>query len=141
MQVSEHFDIREFVPPEIYNQFKDNSIWFIDPKIIKVAEFVRSFFKKPVTINNWFTGGQYKESGYRLPNTTTGASLSQHKRGTAVDIKLPDVDYEEIRKIILANANTFMGAGVTTMEAGTKTWIHLDCRNTGLNHILLVPFQ
>jgi hypothetical protein len=139
--LTDHFTIQEFVPPEIYNQFKENSIWFIDPKIIKIAEFVRSFFNKPVTINDWHTGGQYKESGYRLPNTSTGAKLSQHKRGCAIDIKLPDVDYNEVRKIVLANEKQFIEAGVTTMEDKTLSWLHLDCRNTELNHILVVPYR
>jgi hypothetical protein len=141
MKVSEHFFIEEFVPPEIFKQFGSNSIWFIDPKIIKVAEFFRTFFKVPITINDWHTGGHYKESGYRTPDTTTGSKYSQHKRGSACDLKLPNFDYHELRKIIIANENTFLGAGVTTVESDTPTWLHVDCRYTGLNKILFVPYK
>lgn len=139
--VSEHFVIQEFVPPQIYEQFKENSIWFINPKVIAIAEFVRSFFKKPVTINNWHTGGTYTESGFRMPNTLTGAKLSAHKRGCAIDIKMPGVNYNDVRKAILDNEKLFMDAGITTIEDGTQTWLHVDCRYTNLNKILVVPFQ
>ncbi len=139
--ISEHFVIQEFVPPQVYEKFKENSIWFINPQIIKVAEFVRTFFNKPVTINNWHNGGSYTESGFRMPDTSTGAKLSAHKRGCAIDIKMPAADYDEIRKTILANEQKFLDAGVTTFEDGTDTWLHLDCRYTMLNKILVVPFQ
>lgn len=140
-KISENFVIQEFVPPQIYNQFGEKSIWFINPQIIKIAEFVRSFFNKPVTINNWHVGGTYTESGFRMPDTTTGAKLSAHKRGQAVDIKMSGVDYEHIRKTILENEKKFIDAGVTTFEDGTKTWLHLDCRYTMSDKILVVPFQ
>lgn len=141
MKISDHFDIREFVPPQIYNQFGDKSIWFINPKIITIAEFVRSFFNKQVIINNWHVGGTYTESGYRLPDTITGAKLSQHKLSNAIDIKMPAVDYDEVRKVILDNEKKFMEAGITTIEDKTPTWLHVDCRFSKLDHILVVPFQ
>jgi hypothetical protein len=140
-KISEHFVIQEFVPPQIYNQFKDNSIWFINPQVVKMAEFVRKFFNKPVTINNWHIGGTYTESGFRLPNTETGAKLSAHKRGCAIDIKMPGVDYDQVRETILKNQKEFMEAGITTIEDGTQTWLHVDCRYTMLDKILVVPFQ
>lgn len=138
--ISKHFVIQEFVPPQIYKQFKDNSIWFVSAEIIKVADFIREYFNKPVTINNWHISGTYTESGFRMPNTDTGAKLSAHKRGCAIDIKMPGVDYDEIRKVILANEKEFMKAGVTTIEDGTSTWLHVDCRNTMSDTILVVPF-
>ncbi len=139
--VSKNFVIQEFVPPAIYNQFKEKSIWFINPQLYIIAEFVRKHFNKPVTINNWHAGGTYTESGFRMPDTGTGAKLSAHKRGCAIDIKMPGVNYDDVRKEILANEKLFMDAGVTTIEDGTKTWLHIDCRNTGLPNILVVPFQ
>jgi hypothetical protein len=36
--------IHEFVPPAIYEQFADKSIWFIDPKIVQMAQFIRDRF-------------------------------------------------------------------------------------------------
>jgi len=139
--ISPYFVIQEFVPPQIYNQFKDKSIWFVNPQIIKVAEFIRSYFNKSVIINNWHVGGTYTESGFRMPDTTTGAKLSTHKRGNAIDIKMPGVDYDEVRKTILSNEKEFISAGITTIEDGTSTWLHVDCRYTQMDKILVVPFQ
>ena len=142
MKVSEHFVLQEFIPKEIFSQYGENSIWFINPIIINVAEFCRDFFNRPIIINNWHTGGHFNESGYRLPDTTTGAKLSQHKRGAAIDIKIEGItDYEKIRQIVLANEKAFLNSGVTTMEDGTGTWLHIDCRFTKLDKILVVPFR
>ncbi len=139
--ISQYFKIQEFVPPQIYNQYKANSIWFINPTLITIAEFMRSHFNRPVTINNWHTGGDYTESGFRMPETSTGAKLSAHKRGQAIDVKMPDVNYDEIRKTILKNQAIFLKAGITTIEDGTPTWLHIDNRWTNLDHILVVPYK
>ena len=57
MKVSKDFVIEEFVPEEIYQQFGDKSIWFIDPKIIRIAQFFRDRYGLPITINDWHNGG------------------------------------------------------------------------------------
>jgi hypothetical protein len=44
MKVSDNFDIREFVPKSIFNAFGVNSTWFIDKKVVDIAEFYKSFF-------------------------------------------------------------------------------------------------
>ena len=141
MKVSEHFVIQEFVPESIFEKYKENSIWFINPQVFNMAEFIRAYFNKPIIINNWNQGGTYQESGYRLPDTTTGAKLSQHKRGAAIDIKFEGANYSEVRKEILANEDKFLASGITTIEDGTATWLHIDCRFTMMNKILVVPFQ
>lgn len=136
-----HFDLREFVCPAIYSRLGEKSIWLIDQKIIDLANFTRDFFQKPVIINNWHSGGQYKESGLREMMTTTGAAFSQHKFGRAIDIKIPGLTAEFIRGEIMANEYKFIAKGLTTIEADTPTWVHLDTRNTGLKDILIVPYK
>lgn len=140
MKISENFLIQEFVPKAIYEQFGSKSIWFIDKKLITIAEFLRSFLSSPVTINNWHVGGSYSESGYRVPDTTTGGKLSQHKLKSAIDVKVKGITPQDVYKIILANEKRFMEAGITTMEniEATPTWNHIDVRWTGLNNILIV---
>ena len=51
--ISKNFKIQEFVPPAIYAQYGDRSQWFIDQKLVDIAEFIRTEFDLPVTINNW----------------------------------------------------------------------------------------
>ena len=142
MKISENYVIQEFVTPEAYLAFGERSIWFIDERIIKLADWLCDYFKDKVIVNNWHTGGQYHESGLRNFNTTTGATWSQHKRGTAADFKVPGFEPEEVREVIrtyFQSLNTRFG--VTTIEQNCPTWVHIDLRWTGLTELLEVPYK
>jgi hypothetical protein len=141
MQVSKNFIIQEFVSPDVFAQFGDKAIWFIDPKVVSIAQWLRDHTGKVVTINNWHAGGQYKESGLRSFLTSTGAQFSQHKFGRAGDMKIEGLNGTEMRKIVDDNAEKLMQLGLTTVELDTPTWLHVDCRYTGLTSILKVPFK
>lgn len=141
MKVSKNFDLREFVPPTIWERFKENSIWFIDQRVIDLAQFYRDYFDKPVTVNNWhYNPGGYSERGFRVPTTITGAKLSQHRFGRAFDCNIDGITPNEAREEILKNREMFMAHGLTTLESGefAKTWIHSDIRATNLSRILIV---
>ncbi len=140
MKISENFEIEELVPPEIFERFKDKSTWFIDQRLVNILEFLRSILKTSITVNNWHTGGQYHESGFRMPTTETGSKLSQHKRGAAVDVKCHGLSVKQVYDVIMAHEKEFMALGLTTMEniESTPTWNHCDVRWTGLDHILIV---
>lgn len=140
MKVSKHFVIQEFVPKEIYDRFGDKSIWFIDPIIIRVAQFFRDRYNVSIIINDWHMGGKRTLSGFRPPSTKLGAGLSQHRFGRAIDLKWKGLDPETIRKDIKENQKEFLAVGLTTVEKGTDSWIHCDCRNTGMNEIYFVPY-
>ena len=140
MNISKHFTIQEFVYPELYNQWGDKSIYFLDQRIVNVAEFIREKINKPITINNWHTGGQYKESGLRSLNTSTGGALSQHKFGRAADLKVQGMTPAQVLQFIKDNWAELHALGLTTVEdiAMTPTWLHIDVRWTGLSELLIV---
>ncbi len=140
-KISKNFVIQEFVPDDIYRRYGNSSIWFIDKQIVQLAQFIRDWFGKPVIINNWHTGGAYRESGFRSPLTTTGATYSQHKSGRALDIKISGVDPEEIRNDIRSNFKLFNAHGLTTIEKDTSTWTHVDGRNTGKDKLFEVGYK
>lgn len=89
-----------------------------------MAQFYRDFFQKPVYINNWFWSGPWHNRGFRTPNTTVGALNSQHKLGAAFDCNIKNMAPDEVRRIILANEQEFIRAGLTTLEDGqfAPTW-------------------
>ena len=152
MKVSKNFDIRELVPPEIWSKYGASSTWFINPQVIKILEALRLDlaleFKGAVSIrvNTWLWGGNLKERGYRLPDTTTGAKYSQHKRGAAVDFDAilkgsgNEIPADKVREYIIKNSKRYLELGLTTLESGeyAPTWVHFDTRNTGLKKILIV---
>jgi len=140
MKISPNFVIQEFVYPELFAAMGQKSIWYIDPKIVNICEFIRVKTGKAVTVNNWHTGGQYKESGLRRFNTTTGARMSLHKFGKAADIKVKGMTPPEVFEFIKSNWIELRNLGLTTVEdvTFTRSWSHLDCRNTGKSELLIV---
>ena len=135
MQVSKNFHIKEFVPKEIWQRWGKRSIWFVDPKIIKVAQALRNEFG-PMIIN----GGNYNQSGFRPMSTKIGGKLSQHRFGRAIDCKFKDMTVQDVYSAILKNESHWMKKGITTLENinATPSWLHVDCRNTGSSKILIV---
>ena len=136
-QLSPHFKLQEFVSKDIFAQYGEKSIWYIDPRLVTLAEFVRNFFNKSITINN---GVDLNYRGFREPECSVGAKLSQHRFGRAMDINVSGMTAKQVYDTILANEEAFMKAGLTCMEdiSSTPTWCHLDLRQTNLPHILIV---
>lgn len=140
MKIRPNFSLKEFVPPKIWRQFGKSSRWFIDERILDLAQFTREFFDRPMIINNWHVGGDFTERGYRLPNTDTGATYSQHKYGRAIDFNVAGQSADKTREVIFDNESAFMEEGLTTLEHGdiADTWVHADIRNTNRDEIFIV---
>ena len=162
MEVSKNFDLREFVPPSVWNQFGSKSIWFVNPWCYQFAQFMKDFLSKEygeevtVVINSWHYGGNRKWSCLRtyqyikdqIKKGIKTATLSQHIGGqaNAIDFKAyiksskKEIKSDTIRDLILKNEARFLKNGVTTIEGGrwAPTWVHCDCRPTGLDNILIV---
>ncbi|TSA34064.1 MAG: hypothetical protein D4R64_12715 [Porphyromonadaceae bacterium] len=141
MKVSKDFSLAEFVPPVIYEKYIDKSIWFIDPKIVQMAQFIRDRFGKPMTINNYLTGGPYQYSAFRDNACAIGAKNSQHRHGRAIDFRIQGMTPMEIRADIIKNFELYRPSGLTTIEGGTPTWTHIDCRYTNTDSLLIVPYK
>ena len=133
MKVSKDFILHEFIDPDTFKIFGDSSIWFIDPRIIQIAQFIRDKFQKAITINDWHQGGKYHLSGFRPGDTMIGATFSQHRYGRAIDIKiesLPNNGANVLRNDIIENFQLYNNLGLTTIESGvfSQSWCHIDCR-------------
>jgi hypothetical protein len=124
VKVSKSFYADEFLYPG------ETDINKIDLRLIEVAQWVRDTLAKPVTINNYATGGQYNESGLRSLTTTTGAKRSAHKEGKAIDVKVKDMTAKEVYEFCLANSDTLYAMGIREIEDQrfTATWTHLSTR-------------
>jgi len=123
IKVSRSFFADEFVYPG--GDFAE-----VDPKLVIIAQWIRDTIGMPVTINNYATGGQYKESGLRDINTKTGAKKSAHKEGKAIDIKVKGMTAKEVYGWCLAHSTELYALGVREIENNlhTPTWTHLGTR-------------
>lgn len=139
MKVAENFDLQEFVPEEIFKKWQGSSLWFVDPRIIQTAQALRDEFG-PMTINDKYRGGTYNYSGFRQPSCTIGAKMSQHRFGRAIDCKFKDITVQEAYASILADQSYWISKGITTLENidFTKSWLHVDIRETGMNRLKIV---
>ncbi|KKN68328.1 hypothetical protein LCGC14_0452040 [marine sediment metagenome] len=132
----------ELMPQKVYEQYGAKCIWFIDPKIPPLAQFIRDWFNKPIVLNTWKNSGESEYRGYRPRDCEVGAEHSQHRFGRAVDFIIPGKWPQEIIREIQIYYKQFNDVGLTTIEKDTPTWVHIDVRRT-LNPTKLfeVPFQ
>ena len=141
IKVNDFFYLDEFIPPEIYSVRGAKSIALMDDRIIEGVTLLRKYAGVPFVINNWQAGGKFDESGLRLQNTRTGAKWSQHKYGRALDIKPKGMTIRQLFAILKAHEDEFIEKKlITTVENidKTLTWLHIDCRYTGLDKFLIV---
>ena len=133
MKVSANFYLQEFIDPDTYKRFGSSSIWFIDKKIINLAQFIRERLGKPCTVNNWHSGSNRKHAGFDPPGGWRKAtSLSQHRFGRAMDLKVKDVTADELREELKNNYSIYKRLGLGAIEDGAfaPTWCHIDVRET-----------
>jgi len=140
IKAGKYFVLEEFINPNDFAEHKENSIDLIDKRIIAIADFIRETVGKPVTINNWHTGGQFKESGLREQNTTTGAKKSAHKEGKAIDVKVNGFGGKEWYDFVKKNAKALYQLGARRIEDKSlaTTWLHIDVKEHGIPNVITV---
>jgi hypothetical protein len=138
--IPRYFDVREFVPPEVYKALGASSWQVMDPRMIWTLDQIRAFYKRPITVNNWHTGGPFKYRGFRPRSyTETTAAYGDHYMGRATDFDVAGMSAEEFRKQIRMNLGNPMFRYVTICEEGVN-WVHLGIRPVpqGTNGILFI---
>lgn len=140
IKVSDDFYLDEFIHPDIYKAFGDYSRRYIDSNLIQIAQLFRELVGKPVTINNWLTGGSFKNSGLRNPYNNPHAKFSVHPFGRAIDVKVSGMAGVEMYEIVRDNLEDFMLLGLTTVEDTryTSTWLHLSTEWTNQKELRIV---
>ena len=142
MKILPNFILQEFVPKSTFKTHKENSVIFLDDRIVHLAQFLRDRYDKPMVINTWHTNKNnvYNYRGYRPFNTAIGAKYSQHKFGRAIDFHIPRMEVKEIYEDIINNQGEMWVHGMRGIEnvKETPTWIHVDCRLTELVNELMI---
>lgn len=144
-----NFTIKELVHPyplEKYGQSK--CLQFLDLRIVKAWQWIRSQRGKPIYINVYdrYPNDDYPtfvDRGLRWAGISeTGQQTSQHFFGRALDGDEIGTPAHELYEWVLKEETQkeLLKIGVTTIEDVKKTpgWIHLDCRNWGYKHKNLI---
>ncbi len=112
--MSEHFKPEEFA---CHCGCGENKV---NPKLIELLERIRISFGKPITIM----------SGHRCEAHNTkvgGAKNSQHVLGNAADIKVQDVDPNDVQEYLMKHFNLdCKGLG------RYRSFTHIDVREGGI---------
>ena len=132
-----NFILQELVMPEVYQERGERAWELLDARALLMLQMLRHAFG-PIVVNNWHDGGEYKESGLRSFECSTGAKLSQHKFGRAFDCKSRNATPYEMRDFVIGKQERF--PYLTTIEDPqyTPTWFHFDTRLHHLDKILIV---
>lgn len=149
---SQHFSIKELVPPDILEQKGEDWCWQrLNPDMLR---FLDQFWedaqqtwgstntKVAITLNDWSWGGRFSLRGWRPADAPVGAKHSYHKDGNAVDVVLHRVDIHTRKREQIApiDVNAYVmdskASGkreyqwVRCFESGDRmTWSHFDGRN------------
>jgi hypothetical protein len=126
MYKPKNFIIQELVSPGIHKTWGDKAWMFLDTRLLRSIQKLRSHFG-PATINNWHIEGDRKYSGLRPFNCHVGAAMSQHKFGRAADMIFRDHTAEEVRQGIKEFPELFH---LITFIEGDVDWLHIDVRHT-----------
>ena len=126
------FKIQELVCSHVYNRFGENAWQFLDTDLLRFLLWVRLLTDKPITVNNYHSGGSYSQRGLRcnkcdLVATKTYAYVSAHILGKAVDMTVEDMDAEEVRSLIKENKSSLPCQ--LRLEEGVS-WVHGDVRSS-----------
>ena len=131
MYKPDHFGIKELVPKDIYNKYKQKGDTFLfqvifDNRLLRVIDEIRKKFGS-MTINDWSWGGTNQYRGFRPPGCSVGAKLSQHRFGRAADLIPKNITSGEIRQEIIKDQNSGIWKLVGGLEMNIS-WLHVDVR-------------
>ena len=158
MYKCKHFDIKELVSPAVYRKFGEFAWAIFDPEILKELDFIRDEWEKylkaqggtnidpAIIINDWSSGGQYRESGYRcnvdsIVVAKKSPYLSGHGLAKGFDLKPKNKQYKEFYNFM---ANLISSGKLKKFKrleniSETPTWTHADClqtKNDGLEIVM-----
>lgn len=128
-----YFTLKELVSPAVYNHFGEFAWNFLHEGMLKDLDIIRGdIWGKPLLINTWAFGGQFKESGFRCNTDSIVRSkktpyCSGHVLGRAYDLKPENID--DLPKLYQAlQLNYHKLKTISRMESivSAPTWIHVD---------------
>lgn len=133
-----YYKLQELVPPAIYEQYGERAWQFLQPRFLTLIDTFRLEFG-PITINNWFWGGELQYCGLRQPDCPVGAFMSIHKFGCAGDLHFKNYTVQEVYAQVLKDKAKWYNYGLRRLEGieDTPSWLHIDCANTNSGALVI----
>lgn len=122
-----HFQLHELLPPDAYYDRGDDGWQLLDERLLRAIDALRDRYG-PMTINNWYWGGEREWSGLRTPDSPYYSRYSQHSFGRAADILFSDVSVEHVRREIRQSPDDPAHQLIGSLELNVS-WLHIDVRN------------
>lgn len=120
-----YFKASELVSNLTYELYKEDSLYLMDDRILWTLDSLKKYFKVPITVNNWKTGGQFSQRGYR-DDVNTGAKFSAHRYGRAADFNVQGITSEQFRQMVRDGKLDIQLKYINRIEDKVN-WVHLDC--------------
>lgn len=132
-----YFKLEELVSKEVFESLGAKAWLLFNNQALLALEELREFFKVPFTINNWASGGQFQNRGYRTPQKATelGSPRSSHAftmengvwipKCNAFDIDIKGYTADRARRIIMAHKDDPLLKRIMRVE-GRVNWLHFD---------------
>ncbi len=142
-KLKRYFIIQELVDKATYVIYGDNAWQFFTIELLETLLAIREGIDKPITINNWHSGGEFQQRGLRhnLSPITEAKTikdriyLSAHILGAGVDFDVKGMLAEDVRQW-LTLIQEELPHKIRLEHINTKTnepinWVHLDTIDNG----------
>jgi len=128
MQLSKHFKLQELIHPVIHRKIGDRAADWLNPNLIITLEALREMSGRPIKVNDWHVGGNYKDSGLRCGTAPLNGkvTLSSHYAGCAADLKFSGIEPDKIYFHILNNQDKYPFISRMENIEHTPTWAHIE---------------
>lgn len=124
-----YFKPYEVVSKLVYTRYKDESIRFMDNRLLETLDIIREILGVPLVVNDWYWGGKNQQRGLRenvcqiVKSKGNTLYLSAHCAGRGFDAVSAKMSAEQMRKKIVVNA--YKLPYPIRME-NNVTWLHVD---------------
>ncbi len=135
LKLKNYFDIRELVSSSVFFKYGEDAWFIFDTNTLLCLLIIREGIGKPITINNWHTGGQFSQRGYRsniseIVESKRNLYVSGHMIGKAFDFDVKGMTADQVRTWIHSKADFFPCKvrleNKNLLTSKTINWVHFD---------------
>ena len=131
IKANNYFSINELVCKHVFNKFGEKAWQFIDTELLHTMLVIRKALNKPITVNNWASGGNFSQRSIRcnlcqIVKDKTNANalyMSSHVNGAGIDFDVKGMTAQEVRNWIIAN-QVLLPYPIRLEDK--VNWVHLD---------------